>query len=175
MSLVNTGIPVSLAFLIAGPIDRESHGLITIALTPLTMKSSIWSACLFTSRSPETRIMSYPCFLASASISSATILKKGLVSVNALNPIVPLDSVDPLSVELGPGFGPVPGFMSLLPQPQSTPTVRIKNALSVRVTMGLSESKCGVVRKRPLGPDGFQFVYLELDQSRCATVDEGFD
>ena len=40
MSLVKTGMPAALAFSIAGPIERESHGLSTIAATPRTMKSS---------------------------------------------------------------------------------------------------------------------------------------
>src|SRR5579872_1727543 len=103
-----------------GMIDFESHGLSTMALTFLTMKSLIWLLCLATSLSPLTTIVSYPCRLPSAVMLSPMTLKKGFSSVKSETPIVcfAAGEVDVFTADEPDGVT----ALSPLPQPSARTT-----------------------------------------------------
>ena len=87
-SSVNTGMPASLAFWIEGTIASASVGLISRALTPRWIRSSMLVASLAGSSCASTTISWTPFSLAANSAPSFNVTKKGLLSADSDRPSV---------------------------------------------------------------------------------------
>ncbi len=87
-SIVNTGMPASLAFWIEGTIASASVGLTSSASTPFWIRSSTLVASLAGSSCASTTISSTPAFPAASSAPSFNVTKNGLFNVDSDSPNV---------------------------------------------------------------------------------------